>query len=101
MVNGVSALFASSYYAEPLLIPLSCLVLYAHEGKPVIFIYRTACSILRQVIPFKDGSVTGGHLLELFVGPTLEVFVTVEPTPLYKKLDTRYDAGVIDLTLEK
>lgn len=49
----------------------------------------------------KDGSVKGGHLLELFVGPTLEVFVTVEPTPLYKKLDTRFDAAIINPYLEK
>lgn len=49
----------------------------------------------------KDGGVHGGHLLELYVGPTLEVFVIVEPTALYKKLDTRYNAGVIDPSLEK
>lgn len=49
----------------------------------------------------KDGIVRGGHLLELYVGPTLEVFVTVEPAALYKKLDKRYDAGVIDPSLEK
>jgi uncharacterized protein len=49
----------------------------------------------------KDGSVKGGHLLELIVGPTLEVFITVEPTPLYKRVDKRFDAGIIDPTLEK
>ena len=49
----------------------------------------------------QDGIVHGGHLLELYVGPTLEVFVTVEPTALYKKLDTRYDAGIIDPSLER
>ncbi len=49
----------------------------------------------------KDGSVKGGHLIELYVGPTLEVFVTVEPTAIYKKLDTKYDAGVMDPGLEK
>jgi predicted DNA-binding protein with PD1-like motif len=49
----------------------------------------------------KDGSVKGGHLLELFVGPTLEVFVTVEPTPLYKSVDKRFNAGIIDPSLEK
>lgn len=52
-------------------------------------------------IALKDGSVKGGHLLELHVGPTLEVFVTVEPTALYKKIDKRFDAGIIDPTLEK
>jgi uncharacterized protein len=48
-----------------------------------------------------DGIVHGGHLLEMYVGPTLEVIVIVEPTALYKKLDKRYDAGVIDPYLEK
>lgn len=49
----------------------------------------------------EDGNCYGGHLLELFVGPTLEVFVTVYPTPLYKKLDPEFNAGIIDPLLEK
>jgi hypothetical protein len=44
----------------------------------------------------RDGSVKGGHVLQLIDGPTLEVFVTVEPTPLYKKLDEEFNAGLID-----
>lgn len=52
-------------------------------------------------IATEDGSLKGGHLLELVVGPTLEVFVTVYKKPLFKKLDPRYDAAVIDLSLEK
>ena len=32
-----------------------------------------------------DGIVHGGHLLEMYVGPALEVIVIVEPTALYKK----------------
>lgn len=47
----------------------------------------------------EDGISHGGHLLELFVGPTLEVFVTVESTPLYKRLDGESDAAVIDPSL--
>ena len=46
----------------------------------------------------KDGNSHGGHLLQLIVGPTLEVFVTIEPKPLYKKLDPNSDASVIDLS---
>jgi uncharacterized protein len=64
-----------------------------YNGKPVAHTHVSVAS--------KDGSVKGGHLLELFVGPTLEVFVTVEPIPLYKKLDSRFDAGIIDPFLEK
>ena len=49
----------------------------------------------------KDGNTHGGHLLQLIVGPTLEVFVTVEPTPLYKKMDPASNASVIDLMLDR
>jgi uncharacterized protein len=63
-----------------------------YNGKPVAHTHVSVAS--------KDGSVKGGHMLELFVGPTLEVFVTVELTPLYKKLDKRFDAGIIDPSLE-
>jgi len=63
------------------------------NGKPVAHTHVSVAD--------KDGLVRGGHLLELHVGPTLEVFVTVEPTALYKKLDKRYNAGVIDPLLEK
>lgn len=52
-------------------------------------------------IATEDGTLKGGHLLELVVGPTLEVFVTVYPQPLFKRLDPRYDAAVIDPSLEK
>lgn len=48
-----------------------------------------------------DGSVRGGHLLELVIGPTLELFMTVEPTPLYKKRNAEFDANVIDPALTK
>jgi hypothetical protein len=63
------------------------------NGKPVAHTHVSFAA--------KDGSVKGGHLLELYVGPTLEVFVTVEPTALYKKTDPRYNAGVIDPRLDK
>jgi uncharacterized protein len=64
-----------------------------YNGNPVSHTHVSVAS--------KDGSVKGGHLLELIVGPTLEVFITVEPTPLYKKVDKRFDAGIIDPSLEK
>lgn len=62
------------------------------NGKPVAHTHIS--------VALKDGSVKGGHLLELYVGPTLEVFITVEPTGLYKKIDKKYDAGIIDPSLE-
>jgi predicted DNA-binding protein with PD1-like motif len=63
------------------------------NGKPVAHTHLNLAT--------EDGVSHGGHLLELFVGPTLEVFVTVEPTPLYKKLNPEFDAGVIDPALNK
>ncbi|GGF14178.1 PPC domain-containing DNA-binding protein [Hymenobacter cavernae] len=63
------------------------------NGKPV------AHSHVNLATP--DGLVHGGHLLELIIGPTMELFVTVEPTPLYKKLNTEFNAGVIDPALAK
>jgi uncharacterized protein len=64
-----------------------------YNGKPVAHTHL--------VVSTSDGLSRGGHLLELFVGPTLEVFVTVEPTPLYKKLSPEFGAGLIDPALDK
>lgn len=44
----------------------------------------------------EDGMVHGGHLLEAFVEPTLEVMMTTEPVPLYKKKNAGLDVNVID-----
>lgn len=49
----------------------------------------------------EDGISHGGHLLEMIVGPTLEVFITVEPTPLYKRINPEFDAAVIDPDLKQ
>jgi hypothetical protein len=35
-------------------------------------------------------------LLEAFVSPTLEVMMTVEPEPLYKKLAPEFGISIID-----
>lgn len=45
-----------------------------------------------------DGIVRGGHLLEAYVGPTVEVMMTVEPASLHKKLDESTQVSAIDLT---
>jgi len=44
----------------------------------------------------ENGTVRGGHLLEAFVSPTLEVIMTVEPESLYKKLAPEFGILVID-----
>jgi hypothetical protein len=43
-----------------------------------------------------DGTVRGGHLIEAYVFPTLELFVTVYPTPLHKQLDEATGLKLID-----
>lgn len=42
-----------------------------------------------------DGSVRGGHLIEAVTFPTVELFMTVFPAPLYKKLDEETDLELI------
>lgn len=64
-----------------------------YNGKPVAHTHL--------VVSTSDCLSCGGHLLELFVGPTLELFLTVEPTPLYKRPNPEFGAGLIDPTLEK
>ena len=47
-----------------------------------------------------DGTVRGGHLIEAYVFPTLELFMTVYPTPLHKTLDETTDLKLIDPSLK-
>jgi predicted DNA-binding protein with PD1-like motif len=63
------------------------------KGEPVAHTHMTAS--------VKDGSVKGGHLFKLIVGPTLEVIVTAEPTPLYKKYNEEFQANLIDPDLKE
>ena len=43
-----------------------------------------------------DGTVRGGHVINAFVFPTLEVFMTVYPTPLHKEPDEATGLKLID-----
>jgi len=43
-----------------------------------------------------DGTVRGGHVINAFVFPTLELFVTVYPTPLHKESDKATGLKLID-----
>ncbi|RZM22341.1 MAG: DUF296 domain-containing protein [Pedobacter sp.] len=60
-----------------------------YNGNPVAHTHMTAS--------LADGSMKGGHLLKLIVGPTLELIFTAEPTPLIKKKNEEFNAGLIDL----
>jgi uncharacterized protein len=48
-------------------------------------------------VGFPDGKVEGGHLIEAYTCPTVEMFVTVEPTPIYKHFDQHSGLNLIDL----
>ena len=63
------------------------------NGKQVVHIHANVAT--------GDGISHGGHLLELISGPTLEVFLTVEPIALYEKVDPQYGAALIDPSLER
>jgi predicted DNA-binding protein with PD1-like motif len=59
-----------------------------NEGKPVVHAHINLAD--------KNGMVHGGHLLQAFIFPTLEVMMTVESATMYKKLDAESGANVID-----
>lgn len=58
------------------------------DGKPAVHSHLA--------VGHPDGRVEGGHLIEAYVFPTVELFLTVYPTPLYKKADPETDLHLID-----
>ena len=58
------------------------------NGKPVVHGHINLAT--------EDGVVHGGHLLEAFIEPTLEVIMTVEPVELDKKLEPEFGINIID-----
>lgn len=58
------------------------------KGKPVVHMHA--------VLGGRDGSTVGGHVFELMVEPTLEVFLTADALPLQKKLDPASGIKLID-----
>jgi predicted DNA-binding protein with PD1-like motif len=46
-------------------------------------------------LAFADGTMHGGHLLEAHAYPTLELLVTVSPTPLTRKHDNAFNLDLI------
>lgn len=49
------------------------------------------------VVGSRDGNASGGHLLEGYVGPTLEVIVVESPGYLRRKFDEETGLTLIDL----
>jgi predicted DNA-binding protein with PD1-like motif len=60
------------------------------NGKPVVHMHA--------VLGRRDGSTVGGHVWELHVNPTVEVFLTANTTPLGKRADPASGMNMIDPT---
>ncbi len=60
------------------------------NGKPVVHMHA--------VMGRHDGSTVGGHVWELHANPTIEVFITVNTTPLKKRPDNPSGMKLIDPT---
>lgn len=59
-----------------------------YKGEPVVHTH--------MVVGNSDGTTRGGHILEVYVSPTLEVMVTAEPVTMQKKFDPATDLTLID-----
>ena len=58
------------------------------NGKPIVHMHA--------VLGRRDGSTVGGHVWELNVNPTIEVFLTANTTPLAKRADPASGLKLID-----
>jgi predicted DNA-binding protein with PD1-like motif len=63
-----------------------------YQGKPVVHTH--------MVVGRSDGTALGGHVLDAYVSPTLEVMVTVDPIAMQKRLDPETDLTLIDPALK-
>jgi hypothetical protein len=60
----------------------------AYNGKPVVHMHA--------VLGHRDGTTKGGHVWELNVNPTLEIFLTANTAPLAKRPDPASGLKLID-----
>src|SRR5277367_5164236 len=58
------------------------------NGVPIVHMHAVVCK--------PDGSTVAGHVFELISNPTVEVFMTVDTTPLKKKADNASGMKLID-----
>jgi hypothetical protein len=63
-----------------------------YQGKPVVHTH--------MVVGFPDGTTRGGHVLDAYVSPTLEVMLTVDPVTMHKRFDPATDLTLIDPSLK-
>jgi predicted DNA-binding protein with PD1-like motif len=60
------------------------------NGRPIVHMHAVLCK--------RDGTTMGGHVFELNVNPTVEVFMTVNTVSLKKKQDEASGMKLIDPT---
>jgi uncharacterized protein len=63
-----------------------------YQGKPIIHTHI--------VVGSPDGTTRGGHVLDAYVSPTLEVMVAVDPITMHKRFDPETDLTLIDPSLK-
>jgi predicted DNA-binding protein with PD1-like motif len=63
-----------------------------YQGKPVVHTH--------MLVGNSDGTTRGGHVLDAYVSPTLEVMVTVDPVTMQKRFDPATDLTLIDPALK-
>ena len=63
-----------------------------YQGRPTVHAH--------MIVGTSDGTTRGGHLLDSYVLPTLEVMVTVEPIAMQKRFDPETDLTLIDPALK-
>src|SRR6266481_1801276 len=63
-----------------------------YQGKPVVHTHMEVGN--------PDGTTHGGHVLEAYASPTLEVMVTVDPVTMQKRFDPATDLTLIDPALK-
>ena len=63
-----------------------------YQGKPVVHAH--------MMVGTSDGTPRGGHILQAYVSPTLEVMVTVDSIAMQKRFDPETDLTLIDPALK-
>ena len=63
-----------------------------YKGKPVVHTH--------MIVGTSDGATRGGHVLDAYVSPTLEVMVTVDPIAMQKRFDPETDLTLIGPALK-
>jgi predicted DNA-binding protein with PD1-like motif len=63
-----------------------------YQGRPIVHTH--------MVVGNPDGSTSGGHVLDAYASPTLEVMVTIDPVAMHKRFDPETELTLIDPSLK-